>query len=54
MAERRTLAVDIGGTGIKLALLDDSGQIVGGPAREATPKPVATPEAVTAITASPR
>src|SRR5262249_51642120 len=43
--ERRTLAVDIGGTRNKLALLDDSGQNVGGPARQPTPKPHPPPEA---------
>jgi predicted TIM-barrel fold metal-dependent hydrolase len=49
MSERRTLAVDIGGTGIKFAALDDSGRIVGDPARVPTPpKPVA-PEQVVAI-----
>jgi predicted TIM-barrel fold metal-dependent hydrolase len=41
MSERHTLAVDIGGTGIKFAALDDSGRIVGEPARVPTPpKPV--------------
>jgi predicted TIM-barrel fold metal-dependent hydrolase/predicted NBD/HSP70 family sugar kinase len=46
MSDRRTLAVDIGGTGIKLAALDDSGRIVGEPVRVPTPpKPVA-PEAL--------
>src|SRR5580692_8391857 len=41
MSERRTLAVDIGGTGIKFAALDDSGRIVGERARVPTPpKPV--------------
>ena len=49
MSERRTLAVDIGGTGIKFAALDDSGRIVGTPARVPTPpKPVA-PEQVVRI-----
>jgi predicted TIM-barrel fold metal-dependent hydrolase/predicted NBD/HSP70 family sugar kinase len=49
MSDRRTLAVDIGGTGIKFAALDDSGRIVGDPARVPTPpKPVA-PEQVVAI-----
>ena len=49
MSERRTLAVDIGGTGIKFAALDDSGRIVGEPARVPTPpKPVA-PEQVVKI-----
>src|SRR5580658_3997363 len=46
MSDRRTLAVDVGGTGIKLAALDDSGRIVGEPVRVPTPpKPVA-PEAL--------
>ena len=46
---RLTLAVDIGGTGIKFAALDDKGRIVGDPARVPTPpKPVA-PEQVVAI-----
>jgi predicted TIM-barrel fold metal-dependent hydrolase len=41
MSERHTLAVDIGGTGIKFAVLDDSGRIVGERARVPTPpKPV--------------
>jgi predicted TIM-barrel fold metal-dependent hydrolase len=49
MSERRTLAVDIGGTGIKFAALDDSGEIVGGRERIPTPpKPVA-PEQVVKI-----
>ena len=49
MSERHTLAVDIGGTGIKLAAVDDDGRIVGTPARVPTPpKPVA-PEQVVAI-----
>jgi predicted TIM-barrel fold metal-dependent hydrolase len=47
MSERRTLAVDIGGTGIKFAVLDDSGRIVGEPARVPTPpKPVAPEQVV--------
>ncbi|HTQ33338.1 MAG TPA: ROK family protein [Stellaceae bacterium] len=49
MSERRTLAVDIGGTGIKFAALDDSGEIVGERQRVDTPpKPVA-PEQVVKI-----
>jgi predicted TIM-barrel fold metal-dependent hydrolase len=50
MSERRTLAVDIGGTGIKFAALDDSGRIVGDPARVPTPpKPVAPGQVVAII-----
>jgi predicted TIM-barrel fold metal-dependent hydrolase len=49
MSERRTLAVDIGGTGIKLAALDDSGQIVGQPARVPTPPAPAHPDQIVAI-----
>jgi polyphosphate glucokinase len=49
MSERHTLAVDIGGTGIKFAALDDAGRIVGDRARVPTPpKPVA-PEQVVKI-----
>ena len=41
MAETLTLAVDIGGTGLKLALLDEKGQMVGKRVRTPTPpKPV--------------
>ena len=39
MDDRRTLAVDIGGTGIKLAVLDGAGQIIGQPVRKPTPAP---------------
>jgi predicted TIM-barrel fold metal-dependent hydrolase len=47
MSERCTLAVDIGGTGIKFAALDDSGRIVREPARVPTPpKPVAPEQVV--------
>src|SRR5215471_19086446 len=47
MSERCTLAVDIGGTGIKFAALDDSGRIVREPARVPTPpKPVAPDQVV--------
>ncbi|HXP04563.1 MAG TPA: ROK family protein [Stellaceae bacterium] len=50
MSDRRTLAVDIGGTGIKLAALDDSGRIVGPPVRVPTPpKPVAPAELIRVI-----
>lgn len=43
----RTLAIDIGGTGIKVVLLDESGQPVSERERVETPKP-ATPDAVIA------
>ena len=47
MSDRRTLAVDIGGTGIKLAALDESGRIVGSPVRVPTPpKPVPPSELI--------
>jgi predicted TIM-barrel fold metal-dependent hydrolase/predicted NBD/HSP70 family sugar kinase len=50
MDDPRTLAVDIGGTGIKLALLDKTGRIVGDPVRVPTPeKPVAPEVLVAAI-----
>ena len=50
MSERHTLAVDIGGTGIKFAALDDSGRIVGEPARVPTPpKPVQPAQVVEII-----
>ena len=50
MSERRTLAVDIGGTGIKLAALDDAGRIVGDPVRVPTPaKPVAPGELIRVV-----
>src|SRR5260370_34743702 len=48
MDEGRTLAVDIGGTGIKLAVLDGSGRIIGKRVRLPTPSPPVGPEAVTA------
>jgi predicted TIM-barrel fold metal-dependent hydrolase/predicted NBD/HSP70 family sugar kinase len=48
MDDRRTLAVDIGGTGIKLALLDGAGQMIGKQVRLPTPAPPVAPEAVTA------
>jgi predicted TIM-barrel fold metal-dependent hydrolase len=44
--EHRTLAVDIGGTGIKLAVLDDAGQIIGKRVRLPTPTPPVAPTAV--------
>jgi predicted TIM-barrel fold metal-dependent hydrolase len=46
MSDRRTLAVDIGGTGVKLAALDDSGRIVGEPVRVPTPEKPVAPEAL--------
>src|SRR5580704_9269813 len=49
MSDRRTLAVDIGGTGIKFAALDDSGRIVGQPARVPTPPKPVQPGQVVAI-----
>src|SRR5580700_2487114 len=49
MSDRRTLAVDIGGTGIKFAALDDSGRIVGNPARVPTPPKPVQPEQVVHI-----
>jgi predicted TIM-barrel fold metal-dependent hydrolase/predicted NBD/HSP70 family sugar kinase len=50
MSDRRTLAVDIGGTGIKLAALDDNGRIVGPPVRVPTPpKPVAPAELIRVV-----
>ena len=49
MSERHTLAVDIGGTGIKFAAVDDSGRIVGAPARVPTPPKPVEPAQVVAI-----
>src|SRR5260221_9406674 len=41
MADPSTLAIDIGGTGLKMALLDGSGQMIGERVRVPTPpKPV--------------
>jgi len=48
MDDRRTLAVDIGGTGIKLAVLDGSGQIIGKPVRTLTPAPPVAPQMIIA------
>jgi polyphosphate glucokinase len=48
MASPRTLAVDIGGTGVKLALLDDKGRIIGKGLRVPTPMPPVAPEALAA------
>jgi polyphosphate glucokinase len=44
----RTLCIDIGGTGIKMIVLDPSGEPVNARARELTPKP-ATPEALLGV-----
>ena len=44
-AEPLTLAIDIGGSHLKAAILDESGEMSSGPIRVKTPKP-ATPEAV--------
>jgi polyphosphate glucokinase len=42
MGEARTLAIDIGGSGIKAAVLDQAGQVIGEPRRVPTPpKPIA-------------
>jgi polyphosphate glucokinase len=50
MDELRTLAIDIGGTGIKAALLDNAGSIIGERQRVPTPpKPVAREDLVRAI-----
>ena len=47
MANPHTLAVDIGGTGVKLALLDGKGRIVGDSVRVPTPMPPVPPEVLT-------
>jgi polyphosphate glucokinase len=44
MTEPRTLAIDIGGTGIKAALLDPAGQIISDRVRVPTPPQPLTPE----------
>jgi polyphosphate glucokinase len=50
MNDTRTLAIDIGGTGIKAALLDDAGSLIGERQRVPTPpKPVAPEDLVRAI-----
>jgi polyphosphate glucokinase len=50
MNEPRTLAIDIGGSGIKAALLDDAGNLIGPRQRVPTPpKPVAPDNLVSAI-----
>jgi predicted TIM-barrel fold metal-dependent hydrolase len=51
MDDRRTLAVDIGGTGIKLAVLDGAGQIIGKRVRNPTPAPPVAPQTLTAAIA---
>ena len=48
MDDRRTLAVDIGGTGIKLALLDGTGQMIGKRVRKPTPPSPVAPRTLTA------
>jgi predicted TIM-barrel fold metal-dependent hydrolase/predicted NBD/HSP70 family sugar kinase len=48
MDKARTLAVDIGGTGIKLAVVDGAGKIIGKRLRLRTPPPPVRPQAVTA------
>ncbi|MGH7113727.1 MAG: ROK family protein, partial [Stellaceae bacterium] len=50
MNEIRTLAIDIGGTGIKAAVLDDAGRMISERRRVPTPpKPVAPDALVRAI-----
>jgi polyphosphate glucokinase len=50
MNEPRTLAIDIGGTGIKAALVDDAGNMIGERQRVPTPpKPLAPVDLVRAI-----
>ena len=48
MDGHRTLAVDIGGTGIKLALLDGDGRMIGKRVRVPTPPPPVAPEVLAA------
>ena len=48
MADPRTLAVDIGGTGVKLAVLDGKGRIIGDSIRVPTPMPPVPPETLAA------
>src|SRR5207244_8725758 len=48
MAGPCTLAVDIGGTGVKLALLDPKGRMIGKSIRVPTPMPPVAPEMLTA------
>jgi predicted TIM-barrel fold metal-dependent hydrolase/predicted NBD/HSP70 family sugar kinase len=52
MDDRRTLAVDIGGTGIKLAVLDGAGKMIGKRLRLPTPTPPVAPETITAALAA--
>ena len=47
MDDTRTLAVDIGGTGIKLAVLDGAGQIIGKRVRQPTPALPVAPQVLT-------
>jgi polyphosphate glucokinase len=50
MSDRRTLAIDIGGTGVKAALLDDAGKMLGKRSRVPTPpKPVSPDTLIQAI-----
>src|SRR5499427_1689363 len=50
MMQPRTLAIDIGGTGIKAALVDDNGNLIGERQRVPTPpRPVAPADLVRAI-----
>ncbi len=49
MKDRRTLAIDIGGTGIKFGLLDEHGRLVGDPVRVPTPTPPVAPDEVTKV-----
>lgn len=51
MDDRRTLAVDIGGTGIKAAVLDGNGAMIGERVRVPTPPPPIAPEVLTATIA---
>ncbi|HJU16707.1 MAG TPA: ROK family protein [Stellaceae bacterium] len=46
MSTARTLAIDIGGTGIKTALLDTAGQMVSKRQRVPTPSPPVSPQAL--------
>ncbi len=48
----RTLAVDIGGSGIKVARLDGAGRVIGKAVRQPTPPLPVAPEAVTATIAA--